>query len=44
MTAQDAVRIAARLCSARSLVTVDAGAHMFPATLAVAGRRSRTVS
>ncbi len=33
MTAQDTVRIAARLCSARSLVTVDAGAHMFPATL-----------
>ena len=33
MTAQDTVRIAARLCSARSLVTVDAGAHMLPATL-----------
>ena len=33
MTAQDTVRIAARLCSARSLVTVDAGAHMFPATM-----------
>jgi len=33
MTAQDTVRMAARLCSARSLVTVDAGSHMFPATL-----------
>jgi acetolactate synthase-1/2/3 large subunit len=33
MTAQDTVRVAARLCSARSIVTVDAGAHMFPATI-----------
>ena len=33
MTAQDVVRVAARLCSAKSRVTVDAGAHMFPATM-----------
>jgi len=33
MTAQDVVKIAARRCGARCRVTVDAGAHMFPATM-----------
>lgn len=33
MTAQDVVKIAARQCGSRCRVTVDAGAHMFPATM-----------